>query len=88
MFNLDVIRAARWDELYLFLTHGNPPVIVILLGLNTLFFIIYLVRRANQRHRLRQSTVYMVQGLVIFANAFILFREDAVRLVMSLKGIL
>jgi hypothetical protein len=88
MINTDLFWNARWDELYLFLTNGNPPLIAILLAVNTIFFMLYLMRRATQRHRMRASTVYFVQGMVVVANAFVLFREDALRYIMMMKGIL
>jgi hypothetical protein len=88
MLSLEQIRNARWEEIYLFLSQGNPPLIVIFLGINTLFFMLFLVRRATNRNRMRTSTVYFVQGAVILANAFVLFREDATRYLMMLKGIL
>jgi hypothetical protein len=88
MIGIDEFKNARWDELYLFLAHGNPPLILILLGINTLFFIVYIIRRASKRQRMRASTVYFVQGAVVMANAFVLFREDAYRYAMMMKGIL
>lgn len=88
MLTLDQFRSARWDEIYLFLMNGNPPLILILLGINTLFFALFIVRSATKRHKLRASTVYFVQGAVIMANAFALFREDIIRQIMMLKGIL
>jgi hypothetical protein len=88
MFNTDLFWNARWNELYLFLTSGSPSLLSLLLAVNTIFFIIYLIRRATQKHRMRASTVYFVQGMVVAANAFVLFREDALRYVMMMKGIL
>jgi hypothetical protein len=88
MFNTELFWNARWGELYQYLTQGNPPLIAILLAINTIFFMVYLMRRATKRHRMRASTVYFVQGMVVAANAFVLFREDAIRYVMMMKGIL
>lgn len=88
MFSLDMLWNARWDELYLFLIRGNPPIIAILLGVNTLFFMAYIIRRSKQKHSMRPSTVYFVQSAVVAANMFVLFREDAVRYIMMMKGIL
>lgn len=88
MLTIDQIRSARWDEIYLFLTHGNPPLILIILGLNTIFLMLYVVRRATKRHSMRASTLYFVQGAVLVANALVLFREDAIRYVMLMKGVL
>jgi hypothetical protein len=88
MFNLDLFWTARWDELYLFLLQGNPPLYVLLLGVNTLFLIFYMVRRARKPTKLRPSTVYFVQGAVILTNALILFNDEAMRYAMRLKGIL
>lgn len=88
MLTLDQIRSARWGEMYLFLTTGNPPLLLILLGINTLFFILYLVRRATKRNRLRASTVYFVQAAVVVANAIVLVGDEAVRFVMTMRNII
>ncbi len=88
MLTLDQIRSARWAEIYLFLTNGNPPLILVLLGLNTIFLLLFMVRRATKRHTMRASTIYFVQGVMIATNAFVLFREDIIRSVMMLKGVL
>jgi hypothetical protein len=88
MFDLDLLWNARWEELYLFMVAGDPPLIQILLGINTVFFILFLFRRASARHRMRPSTVYFVQGAMILANAFALFRDDTMHYIMRMKGIL
>lgn len=69
--------AADWDGLYRFLMIGSPPLVLQLLAVNTIFFAVYIVRRATARHRMRDTTVYVVQGILVACNIAILFQNDA-----------
>jgi uncharacterized membrane protein YhfC len=76
MFKLDKFWAADWDLLYRFFTSGNPPLALQLLVLNTIFFVLFLVRNATAKHRVRHNTAYMIQGLLIASNMAVLFRSE------------
>jgi NADH:ubiquinone oxidoreductase subunit H len=76
--NTNLIWAADWDGLYRIFTTGNPPLALVLLAVNTIFLILFIVRKATARHRMRQSTAYAVQGLLIAANISMLFKDEII----------
>ena len=73
---LNLFHRARWDQAFDFLSSGNPPIMFSILAINTMFLILYAVRRAKNIHRMRQSTVIQVQVLLVIANCLILFQRD------------
>jgi hypothetical protein len=76
---MELFRRARWDQAYNFLASGDPPMLLKLLAINTLFLIMYMIRRAKSPHRMHESTVMQVQALLVAANALILFQSDIQR---------
>jgi hypothetical protein len=76
----ELFSRARWDQAHDFLQSGDPPMMLRILGINTIFVIIYIIRRARSPHRLNQSTVFQVQALLLLANFLILFQRDIQRL--------
>jgi len=72
---LDLFYQARWRELYAVLAEGNPPLAVQLLVVNTIFFVVFIMRRARGARSLRSETATTVQGLLIFANAVVVFQD-------------
>lgn len=73
---LELFRRARWDQAYDFLSSGDPPMMFRLLAINTIFVVIYMIRRAKSEHRLNQVALVQVQALLIVANCLILFQRD------------
>ncbi len=76
---LELFRRARWDQAYDFLASGDPPIMFRLLAINTLFLILFVMRRIRSPHRMREGAVMQVQGLLIGANCLILFQNDVQR---------
>ena len=72
----ELFSRARWDQGYEFLASGEPPMIFRLLAINTIFVILYVIRKAKAQNRMRETTVLQVQGLLILANCLILFQRD------------
>lgn len=72
----ELFHRARWDQAYHFLESGDPPMILRLLAINTLFLVFYIIRRAKVPHRMRDSSVMQVQALLVLANALILMQSD------------
>ena len=72
---LDLFYQARWGELHAFFAKGNPPLAAQLLVVNTIFFVVFIMRRARGARSLRAQTATTVQGLLIFANAMVLFQD-------------
>ena len=69
------ILQARWAELYAFFSAGNPPVITQILVLNTLIFLVHLIRKARGANRMRPQTANYVQAMLIAANTFLVFQH-------------
>jgi hypothetical protein len=76
MFNTNLIYQARWDQLYNYFVAGSPPLVLKLLLINTIFLILFLVRNARNGNRPQSKATYMVQGLLIAANATVMFQND------------
>jgi hypothetical protein len=72
----DVFWEARWDELAAFFSKGSPPLLFQLLVLNTLIFIILIIRRMRGASSLRPETASTVQTLLLAANMFAIFQEE------------
>jgi hypothetical protein len=73
---MDLFWAARWGELYAFFSQGEPPLAVQLLAFNTIFFVLWILRRMRDAPALRSGTANVVQVLLIAANVMILFQKD------------
>jgi hypothetical protein len=71
----DFITDTRWDELYAFFMKGTPPLIAQLLALNTVIFMLLMVRRMRGKQALRAETASLVQCLLLFANMLAIFQE-------------
>ena len=52
-----------------------------LLAINTIFFVIYIIRKTRIDHQLRQSTLIQVQAFLLLANILILFQRDIMHLI-------
>lgn len=75
---LELLNRTRWDQAYDFLAAGDPPMMLRILGINTLFLIFYMIRRSQGSFPMKQFTVIQVQALLLLANALILFQRDVV----------
>ena len=84
MLNADLIRSARWGELYLFFTSGHPPLVLRLLIINTIFLVFFIIRQSSAKQPLRPVTAYAVQTLLIFANVAVIFQDQWLPLKFSL----
>ena len=52
-----------------------------LLAINTIFFVIYIIRKTRIDHQMRQSTLIQVQAFLLLANILILFQRDIMRMI-------
>jgi len=75
---LDLFREARWDELHAFFAKGNPPLLAQILALNTIVFMLFMVRRMRGARTLRAETASMVQSLLLVANMLAIFQENII----------
>jgi hypothetical protein len=72
----ELIGRTRWDQAYDFLVSGEPSMMLRILMINTIFVILYMIRRARSSYPMKSQTVMQVQGLLIVANALILFQRE------------
>lgn len=72
----ELFQRARWDQAYDYMASGDPPMIARLLAINTIFFILYIIRKVRVEHKMRDWTVMQVQALLVVANILILFQRD------------
>jgi hypothetical protein len=75
---LDMFREAQWDELFAFFARGTPPLISQLLVLNTIFFILLIVRRMRGARTVNAETASMVQCLLLVANMLAIFQQNII----------
>jgi hypothetical protein len=87
-FNLNLFWSAPWEDFYQFLTMGNPSLLLLLLGVNTIFLLFFVTRRARQSRRLRPATLYWVQAMMMATNLFVVFQKDVINYLMTAKGII
>jgi hypothetical protein len=72
---LDLFQSAHWSEISDFLTSGDPPLITQLLVLNTLVFLLWILRRVRGAPAMDPNVAISVQALLLFSNALILFEK-------------
>jgi hypothetical protein len=85
MLNGSLISNTRWDDLHSFFTAGNPPLILVLLAMNTFFIVFWHIKRANAKYRLRPMTSLFVQFSLIIVNFFVMFQKEFFDAAMALK---
>lgn len=74
----DLVESAQWDQIYSVLASGDPPMAYRLLALNTLFFVLFLIRRMRGAPSMRKEVAVRVQGLLIAANSLLLFQDQVI----------
>jgi hypothetical protein len=85
VLSIDHFKNARWGDLYAFFAQGNPPLVLQLLILNTIFlgFIVY--RRATGKFRMRKSSVFAIQMMLVATNVIFMFQKDAFNAAKAFK---
>ena len=73
---LEFVTDARWDELFAFFMKGTPPLIAQLLALNTIVFMLFMVRRMRGKPTLRAEMASLVQSLLLFANMLAIYQDN------------
>ena len=73
---IEFFQNAPWHHLSDFFANGNPPLILRILILNTVFFVVFAFRRARGIPAMRAKTAVWVQSLLITANALVLFEPE------------
>lgn len=73
---LDLFERTNWDSAYFFLTSGSPSLMIQLLAINTIFLILFILRRMTGVYNKKAHTSYVVQALLIIGNAAVLMQND------------
>jgi hypothetical protein len=81
---LKTIIDAPWQQAFDVLASGNPPMIVRILAINTVFFVLFTIRRVRGAPVMPTHTAIMVQSLLICANMMILYQDTILHLLHSL----
>ncbi len=88
MINIDHFKNARWGELYSFFAAGDPPLVLQLLALNTLFLAFFIVQKVRAKIKIRNSTIFFVQAVLILSNCAVMFQKEAYDAAMALKNVI
>ena len=70
------LQQSDWDEVYAFFAQGSPPLAIQILVVNTIFFMLWIVRRLRGAPALSRETSIVVQAILVIANLAILFQKD------------
>jgi hypothetical protein len=73
---LDNFRNAPWGEWVQVLSTGNPPLALQFAVLNTIFFVIFAIRRLRGKRTSHDNASYAVHALLIFVNVGILYQKE------------
>jgi fumarate reductase subunit C len=87
MFNLDILQRAHWADFYNFFMSGQPPIILRLLLLNTIFMVYVIIKRIRAKRKIDATSSLVVQGLLIVANFAVMLEADLLHSVTWLRGI-
>ena len=82
----EYLYLARWDQTYGFLVSGSPPMLVRLLALNTLFLVLYAVRKSTGARPLSAGMALLVQLAVLGANLLVLFQPQVENYLLHLMN--
>lgn len=73
---INAFENAPWHQISDTLMSGSPPIIVLMLGLNTLVFCFFVARRVKGVPALRDKAALQVEILLIIANVLVLFQSQ------------
>ena len=77
---LHAILNAPWQQAFDVLAAGQPPMILRILAINTLFFILFLMRRTRGISSMPSKVAIAVQSTLLVINMMILYQDEIMRL--------
>lgn len=75
---LHSILTAPWQQASDVLSAGQPPMIARIMAINTLFFVLFLIRRMRGVTTMPERTAILVQSTLVGCNLMILFQDEIV----------
>jgi hypothetical protein len=72
----NMFERTNWEGAYNFLTSGSPPLILELLAINTIFLVLFILRRMTGIYSRKAHTSYLVQILLIASNVGVLMQGE------------
>jgi hypothetical protein len=75
MLSIENFKNARWQDIYAFFISGEPPLVIKLLIINTIFMVILIMRKSRGGNQSSRTSNTM-QALLIIANGFVMFQSQ------------
>jgi hypothetical protein len=73
---LENIMNAPWRQWYEIMSSGNPPLALQFVVINSIFFVIFAVRRMRGKRSSQGNAAYAVHGILILVNTAILYQSE------------
>ena len=71
----DLFSTVQWTDVYSLLTSGQPPLILQLLAVNTVFFILTIIKAIRSGPSKKRRSNYHVHEILILANVVVLYQD-------------
>jgi hypothetical protein len=73
---LENFKNAPWSQWVYVLSSGDPPLALQFVVINSIFFIIFAIRRMRGKRSNQANTAYAVHGILILVNTAILYQSE------------
>jgi hypothetical protein len=73
---LDNIKNAPWHQWYQIMSSGHPPLALQFVVINSIFFLIFAIRRMRGKRSNHGNAAYAVHGVLILVNTAILYQSE------------
>jgi hypothetical protein len=72
---IENFKNADWSQWYYLLSKGNPPLAFQLLIVNSIFFVIFMIRRMRGQSTMRARMANTIQAILIATNILIFYQD-------------
>jgi hypothetical protein len=76
MFWQDLYYRLHISEIQYFLLHGRPPVLYQIMAINSIFMMLFIVRRARKKEGPNRHISMSLQWILVFTNLGVLFQSN------------
>ena len=73
---IELFKDTPWNDWFLIMSKGNPPLAFQFLFINFVFFAIYAYRRIRGKKTRHNNLSYLAHGLMFLANVAILYESE------------